>query len=319
MRSLIRTLQRRIEAEGTLRGHNLVAFSGGVDSSVVAALVHEVFPSNSLACLGVSPSLPAAQRELAHTIADRIGIGLREVVTQEGSDPEYIANRGQSCYHCKSHLYSALEAIAADATAAVHSRNGGDGDSRNVLFNGTNQEDRSDTTRVGLKAAAEYSVSSPIDTLTKAQVRAVARALALPNWDHAASPCLRSRLAFGVAATPASLARVERAEAAARALLALGPRDNLRVRAMAAERALVEVDAARLDAARARAAVLSAAILPLGFAALDVRAFRSGAVSGHADAAAAVAATAASAEASVEERVAADGTRVSAVRAARSQ
>lgn len=91
-----------------------------------------------------------------------------------------------------------------------------------VLFNGTNAEDRVDPTRVGLVAAEHFAVSSPIDALTKDEVRTVARHLGLPNWRHAASPCLRSRLALGVAATDEALRRVEQAEDAVRAILAGG-------------------------------------------------------------------------------------------------
>merc|ERR1711924_88803 len=135
----------------------------------------------------------------------------------------YIANRGESCFYCKSHLYSTLEVLAADALSQ------GSSSAPNVLFNGTNADDRSDETRVGLVAAEAYSVASPIDTLTKHQVREVARELGLPNWDVAASPCLRSRLAFGVEATASSLQLVERGEKMVRSALQLGDTRNLRL------------------------------------------------------------------------------------------
>ncbi|CAM9183453.1 unnamed protein product, partial [Hapterophycus canaliculatus] len=320
MQSTLRMLRSRVRSLGASAadGKNIVAFSGGVDSSLVAALVHEAYPSSSQACVGVSSALPAAQLHLAHTVANHIGIPLTEVATTEGSDPDYIANEGQSCFHCKTHLYSALEAVAAQAgvesrrsrngsserpasavesssreehlgasgSAGAGARGAGDeegveGGRRVVLFNGTNKDDKRDTTRVGLKAAADFRVASPIDLLTKAEVRAVSRELGLPNWNHAASPCLRSRLAFGVQATPERLVLVEKAEDAARKRLGLGVAHNLRVRAMHGNKALLEVDAGEvLDEALRSIEDIQSLILPLGFDEVDVRAFRSGAVSG---------------------------------------
>ena len=116
MAGLVPELMARVLASGSKKGLNVVAFSGGVDSSLVAQLVHRAFPSNSRACIGVSSSLPKAQLELARDVAHHIGIPLREVRTAEGDDPDYIANRGASCFHCKSHLYTALRTIA-DAEA----------------------------------------------------------------------------------------------------------------------------------------------------------------------------------------------------------
>jgi len=283
------SLLRGVEAAGTAGGVNIVAFSGGVDSSLVAALVHRVYPERSLACTGISAALPAAQLSLAREVATTIGIPMYEVQTEEGVNPDYIANDGMACFHCKSELYGTLEAVASfasDSTAPItegagagiggvggvggvgggngHQRwigrelplevrrvleacthsvdesgqqgdsmagagvgvgdDGGDGGpstpaTRVVLYNGTNAEDRMDVTRVGLKAAQNYSVASPISDLTKDQVRSVARHLGLPNWNHAASPCLRSRLALGVLATDDALRRVEEAEGLVREAL----------------------------------------------------------------------------------------------------
>eukprot|EP00903_Cladosiphon_okamuranus_P011299 g10654.t1 len=308
MQSTIAALRSRVRSLGApaADGKNIVAFSGGVDSSLVASLVNHVFPGSSQACIGVSSALPAAQLDLARSVASQIGIPLTEVSTAEGSDPDYIANEGQSCFHCKTHLYSALEAVAAQA--GLESRQGSavassssfaavdrhqaiagpsgfeveeEGRRKVVLFNGTNKDDKRDTTRVGLKAAENFKVASPIDTLTKAEVRAVARELGLPNWNHAASPCLRSRLAFGVQATPERLVLVEKAEDAVRNRLRLDVSHNLRVRAMHGDKALVEVDAGEvLDEALRSMQDLRSLVLPLGFAEVNVRAFRSGGVSG---------------------------------------
>jgi pyridinium-3,5-biscarboxylic acid mononucleotide sulfurtransferase len=151
-----------------------------------------------------------------------------------------------------------------------------------TLFNGTNKEDRRDPTRVGLKAAADFQVRSPIDQLTKAEVRALARALGLPNWRHAASPCLRSRLALGVPALEDHLRRVERAEGVVRRALggAMQVQHNLRVRLLAGGRGAVELDAELLHVVAPFMAEIEGELRGLGFdGGVTLRAFKSGSVS----------------------------------------
>lgn len=97
---------------------NIVAFSGGVDSSLAAALVHRVFPRSSAACLGVSAALPHAQLEQARHVASHIGIPLWETPTTEGAVDEYVANEGRSCYYCKTTLYATINSVAAFARYA---------------------------------------------------------------------------------------------------------------------------------------------------------------------------------------------------------
>ena len=148
------------------------------------------------------------------------------------------------------------------------------------IFNGTNKDDLGDSTRVGLVAASEWDVASPIDHLSKTEVRAVARAFGLPNHAHAASPCLRSRLALGVAATPTRLRRVEKAEEVARALLDAQVHHNLRVRVLRDNGARVEADPALLARAQETGAIGQAAadIAALGFDTVSFKEFRSGSV-----------------------------------------
>lgn len=152
---------------------------------------------------------------------------------------------------------------------------------------------------MGLKAAHNFQVRSPIDHLTKAEVRSLARALGLPNWRHAASPCLRSRLALGVPALEAHLRRVEAAENAVRGLLRteLQVHHNLRVRLLSGGRGAVELDAELLPAAAARMVEVERALAGLGFeGVVALRAFKSGSVSTAAQAAPAAAPAAAGGE-----------------------
>jgi pyridinium-3,5-biscarboxylic acid mononucleotide sulfurtransferase len=233
---LLKALQRVKEAglHGSSGGKNLIAFSGGVDSSVVAKLVFMTYPENSTAVLGISHSLSKRQNDLAKKVAKSIGISLVEVPTAEGNDDEYVRNQGNSCFVCKTHLYKTLQGVvnyaASEATSVV-------------LFNGTNKDDLSDTSRVGLIAAKNFLVQSPLDTFEKSQVRELALELGLPNHNYAASPCLRSRLVNGVAATSENLQRIEVAEDIVReAINNLTVADNFRVRHLSNGGARVELD-----------------------------------------------------------------------------
>ena len=255
---------------GTRAGRNLVAFSGGVDSALVAHAVREVYPASAIACIGVSDSLPAEQRQAAEELASQIGIPLRFVPTNEGAHPEYVANQGMSCYFCKTSLYGSMSALVDALAAEV---------GPTVLFNGSNADDLQDPTRVGLKAASEFRVASPLSELTKADVRDLARHAGLPNWDTAASPCLRSRLQLGVPATPANLARIEEAERRLRLHFAVPRSTDFRVRHLEGNLAMVEASDpvfAALDLA-----ACEEHLLPLGFARVGTRHFVSGGVSGY--------------------------------------
>mmetsp|Transcript_51881 Transcript_51881/g.60646 ORF Transcript_51881/g.60646 Transcript_51881/m.60646 type:complete len:348 (-) Transcript_51881:482-1525(-) len=216
---------------------NIIAYSGGVDSSLVVKLVHTAFTSleahgSVRAVLGISNAVPTTQVDLARRVARSIeGLDYIEISTDEGTDPIYLANEGEACFACKTHLYSALKAIVSTV-----------GDNDSVLFNGTNSDDRSDTSRVGLVAASNFSVASPLSFTPKSDIRRAAKHLGLENWNHAASPCLRSRLAFGIEATGKHLSMVERGENWIRNVFDLNVSDNMRVRILARNRAAVELD-----------------------------------------------------------------------------
>jgi len=215
---------------------HITAFSGGVDSSLTLQLVSIAFPETSLAVIGVSAALPAEQLAIARDVARVVDVELLEVATDEGSKVDYVANKGQSCFHCKTSLYSALSSVLHTSTALHTTAD------PVTLYNGTNKDDRADPTRIGLLAAANFDVVSPLSSLTKPEVRAMSKLLGLPNHDFAASPCLRSRLAFGVEATTEHLAKIERAEAAVKEALLLPVEKNLRVRLLAGGKVAVELD-----------------------------------------------------------------------------
>jgi uncharacterized protein len=192
----------------------IVAFSGGVDSTLVLAAAARVLGDRVLAVTGVSPSLAHAELADARALAARIGARHREVATFEHLDPRYVANAGDRCYYCKSDLYDRLGAIQrAEGYAAI--------------LDGTNLDDLGDT-RPGLRAAGERRIRHPlVETgLDKALVRRLSRYLGLPSWDKPEMACLASRLPAG---TPVTSERLRRAEAAEVGLKALGFR-QVRVR-----------------------------------------------------------------------------------------
>lgn len=245
-------------------GRAAVAFSGGIDSTVVAQAAYLALGEGAVAVTADSASVARAEIEDARRLAAQIGIRHVVIATQEFHDPDYVRNDGTRCYYCKDELYDQIQARLPELGAAV-------------ICSGANLDDRGDY-RPGLKAAAEHGVRHPLQEagFTKADVRALARHWGLPTWDKPASPCLSSRLAPGVTVTPERTARVEGAEAFLRSL---GLRE-FRVRLHEGELARVEVPPAELPrladpALRER---LVATLKGLGFryVTLDLEGFRSG-------------------------------------------
>ncbi|UIZ28814.1 hypothetical protein KXD40_007458 [Peronospora effusa] len=273
---------------------NVVAFSGGVDSSLTAALVFQVFPTTSAACIGRSAALSSVQLQQARKVASHIGMPLWECHTDEAKLEAYVANKGKSCYYCKTTLYSTLNQVTEFAWKELQQQLDVQGEKmKPVLYNGTNADDLLDSTRVGLMAASEFKVVSPLSELTKQEVRDIAKYLGLPNWNAAASPCLRSRLQFGVEANQQHLHQVEKAEDFVRNLIHLEPQMSMRVRFLAGNKAAVELDNEMLEKAVIHFDAIDAELRRLvvfietvvhssttGFDTVDVRAFRSGSLSG---------------------------------------
>jgi uncharacterized protein len=203
-------------------------------------------------------------------VAEHIGIPLKIVSTKEGDDAEYIANRGNSCFVCKSHLYSSLKQVGEYASTQESPI------SRIVLFNGTNKDDTHDNTRVGLVAARVHAVASPLIDLTKNEVRELALELSLPNHHFAASPCLRSRLFTGVQATKENLERVEYAESIVRERIPLAVHNNFRVRHLLDGGARVEFDEEILKRFDETLPILAEKLAELGYSSVNFGVFKSG-------------------------------------------
>lgn len=194
--------------EANLAEHEavLVAFSAGVDSTLVLAVAARVLGDRALGVMGTSPSVPPAEIEEGRQLAAALGARLELVPTHELDDPRYAANPDDRCFHCKHELYDVCQRVAAERGLST-------------ILNGTNADDPGDH-RPGLVAADQAGVRSPLLEcgLTKAEVRVVARALGLPNWDKPALACLASRLPHGTTVTAERLAAVDRVEIALRAL-----------------------------------------------------------------------------------------------------
>ena len=252
---------QQLHDELTGLGRVVVAFSGGVDSSLLLKAAVRALKNDAIAVLAVSPSLPQSEKDDAVRLAAEMEATLRFMDTKETEDPSYQANAANRCFFCKDHVYAALRDFA-DKQGIAH------------VLDGMNVDDTSDV-RPGRAAAMKHGVLSPLEKFgfTKKDVREAAKELGLSNWDKPAAACLASRVPYGTQVTSSLLARIEAAEAYVKSL----GFPELRVRHHG-DVARIELPADRLEDAVSRREELCGGVRALGWAyvTLDLDGLRQG-------------------------------------------
>jgi uncharacterized protein len=262
----VTTAAKRDQLLGLIAGYGscAVAFSGGVDSAVVAKAAKLALGDAAVLVTGTSAAMAEGELEAARELAEHIGVRHVIVATEEFANPSYVSNAPDRCYHCKTELYTQIGALADRLNVRV-------------IVNGANADDLGDY-RPGMRAASQHDVRSPLAEcgITKIEVREMAAAWNLPVADKPATPCLSSRVAYGQEVTPERLAMIDRAE---QLLRGLGFRE-LRVRYHAGDMARIEVPLDELNelCRPENRQLVVAELQKLGFKfiTLDLAGFRSG-------------------------------------------
>lgn len=249
-----------------LRGYGscAVAYSGGLDSTLLAKAAQLALGDRAVAVMGVSASLASGELDEAINIARQIGIRCEVVQTNELFIADYQANRADRCYHCKNELFAQVENVARRLQIAV-------------VADGTNRDDHGEY-RPGLQAARDRKVCSPLAEcgLTKPEIRRLAEFWSLPTWNKPATPCLSSRIAYGEQVTSERLAMIDQAER----LLRADGFQPLRVRYHKGDVARIEVSQEQLsrflDSEFRRNVIERLKSFGFKYISLDLEGFRSG-------------------------------------------
>ncbi len=257
--------ERKLKSMLKSMNNVVIAYSGGVDSTYLAHIATQEIGADAVCILGISPSLSAHQRNEALDTAEKLGLKLHTIETKEIEESAYRANAKNRCYFCKSELFAKLWNYA---------------EKNNILYilDGTNADDLADH-RPGRRAAEDKSVISPLADLdfSKKEIREMSKLHQLPSWDKPSSPCLSSRIAYGI---PVNIDRLGKIEKAEEILRALGCREfRVRMHSEIARIELCEDDMPKLYNREAARRVTSE-LRKLGFKYItfDLEGFRSGAL-----------------------------------------